>query len=267
MGQDNFGGVLLRPDIDFSQVRDGRRSPLFHYDVDLSTARSVAAGTHLVLPLAGDSFYIDKDPLIVGAATVHFQDTTFGNAPAPVYCERGFIGKVPFTQLLIENIAQPGMIFRIHYGVNIDFLPGASTSTQITGAVSIVDTVASNAQHNFNQYGTPLGNNMNQIIAPAANTNGILLKAVYGRALALATGEVISTLIASPINPVDNLSGPNRIVIGIVDAVGSAAASSVDLFRAYNYSRNIPAGWGVFAYDQGFTVAGGNRSWNIEGSW
>lgn len=139
MNQDNYGGILLRPDVDFGQVRDGRRSNLFYYDVDLTVARSSAAGTALVLSVAGDSFFVDKNPAKVGPATVHFQDTTSGTTPAPVYCEPGFIAKVPFTQVLIENVAQPGMIFRFHYGVNIDFQPGASSSVNVNGSVSVID--------------------------------------------------------------------------------------------------------------------------------
>lgn len=148
MNNDTYSGILTRPSTDFNEVRDGRRSSLFYYDVDLSVARSVLAGTAIVLGVAGDSFYVDKNPVKTGAATVHFQDTTSGTAPAPVYCELGFIAKIPFTQLLIENLAQPGKIFRFFYGVDVDFQPGASSSVVVTGTVQTVDSGVSDVTNN-----------------------------------------------------------------------------------------------------------------------
>lgn len=136
MMKNSYEGILQRPDIDFDEIRDGRRSALFYYDVDLSVARSVSAGTQLIVSTAGDSIYVDKDPTKLGNATVHFQDVTSGTTPAPVYCEPGFIARVPFTQLLIENLVQPGKIFRFFYGVAIDFVPGASTNLVVSGAVN-----------------------------------------------------------------------------------------------------------------------------------
>lgn len=152
MNNDPYSGILQRPDIDFNEVRDGRRSALFYYDVDLSGARSVLTGTQLVISTAGDSIYVDKDPSRVGNATVHFQDITLGSTPAPVYCEPGFIAKVPFSQLLIENLAQPGKIFRFFYGIDIDFTPGSSTSISISNAslpVKLFDDVLASQLKSF----------------------------------------------------------------------------------------------------------------------
>ena len=105
------------PSIDFNPVRDERRAKLFFVDVDLTTARNLAATTAEILNIAGNSFYVDQDPTNTGAAIVHFQDVTLSRASAPVYTGPGFIARVPFTQLLIENIAQPGKRLRIFYGI------------------------------------------------------------------------------------------------------------------------------------------------------
>lgn len=129
----------LRPSINFGAVRDGRRSPVFYFDVDLTTARSEAAGTMLVLPVSGDSFYSDKDPLQQGSATITFQDTNTDRAGAPIYVEPGFIARMPFTQLGLTNLAQPGKILRFFYGTDIDFQPGVSSSVTVNGTVSSID--------------------------------------------------------------------------------------------------------------------------------
>ena len=114
---------LLKSDVNFQRVRDGRNALPFYFDLNLSTARSVAAGTHFIANVAGDSFYADANP-IDGNCVVHFQDTNLDRAAVPFYVSPGFIANVPFTQLLIENAAQPGKKIRVAYGVDIDFQPG-----------------------------------------------------------------------------------------------------------------------------------------------
>ncbi len=170
---------LLQPNVDFKLVRDGRRSPLFYYDVDLTNARSVAAGTHLILQVAGDSFYVDKNPLITGSATVHFQDTTLGIAPAPVYCDPGFIANVPFTQALFENVAQPGKVFRFFYGVGIDFQPGAASSIVISGGVAVsgglINVRPEEATGSFTHLAALVGNTAVNVFTAASNPNGTIL--------------------------------------------------------------------------------------------
>jgi hypothetical protein len=265
MGKDNYDGILLRPDIDFAQVRDGRRSGLFYYDVDLSVIHNQSNGTHIVVPIAGNSFYVDKNPALIGNATVHFQDSNFGTAPAPVFCEPGFIAKVPFTQIFIENVAQPGKVFRIHYGVDIDFQPGASSSVTVNGNVNVVDNVPINTQHIYSGVGVPIGRNVVQLLAPGVNINGAFMKGIFGRAgaIAAAGAEITTFCLASLTVPVDEFTAANRIMLGVANAVGSASAQGVDLYRENTLSRPIPAGWGIYAVDVG-VVAAGSRFWSLE---
>jgi hypothetical protein len=93
---------------------------------------TIATGA-VILPLSGNSFYIDQDPSIVGNATVHFQDTNLGQSSTPIYVGPGFIAKVPFTQLLIENkTAQAGKVLRIVYGTDVDFTAGVNATIAIS---------------------------------------------------------------------------------------------------------------------------------------
>lgn len=130
--------LLNAPSSDFAAVRDGRRSMPLWLDIDLSTARSIANGSAQVLNIAGNSLYSDQN-LLQGVATIHFQDATLGNTSAPITVNPGFIAGVPFTQLLIENAAQPGYRLRVFYGVDIDFQPGTGGLVNVSGTVSVMD--------------------------------------------------------------------------------------------------------------------------------
>jgi hypothetical protein len=127
-----FAG-FQRPSIDMDAVRDGRRAPIFYIDIPLDSTFSIAGGNALVLPISGNSFYIDQDLSVAGNAYVHFQDTNLQASSVPLFVGAGFIAKVPFTQLLIENkTAQAGKIIRIVYGVDIDFTAGVNATIAIT---------------------------------------------------------------------------------------------------------------------------------------
>jgi len=92
-----FAG-FQKPSVDMEAVRDGRRAPP-----------------------------------IVGNGTVHFQDTNLQQSSAPIYVGPGFIAKVPFTQLLIENkTAQAGKKLRIVYGTDVDFTAGVNATIAVT---------------------------------------------------------------------------------------------------------------------------------------
>lgn len=129
-----FPGVS-EPQSNFETARNHLRTRPLFYDIDLSVAHSLAAGTHLTLPLDGNTFYVDQ-MVNSGYATVHFQDDVKpGNTGVTVY--PGFISRVSFTQLVIENVAQPGLSLRIIYGVDIDFVPAVGAA--LFGAVQVVD--------------------------------------------------------------------------------------------------------------------------------
>lgn len=127
-----FAG-FQRPSVDLDAVRDGRRAPLLYVDVPLDTVKTIANGSPVILPISGNSFYIDQDQSIVGNATVHFQDTNLGQSSAPIYVGAGFIAKVPFTQILVEvKTAQAGKVLRIVYGTDVDFTAGVNATIAVT---------------------------------------------------------------------------------------------------------------------------------------
>lgn len=114
-----------KPTADFEAVRAGVRSIVETVVVDLTAARSLAAGNALVLPIQGTSYYIDKKP-DVGSAVLHLQDQTTTPANS-IFVAPGDSAKIPFTFIVIENAAQPGLVLRIHYGTDVEFQAGLSS--------------------------------------------------------------------------------------------------------------------------------------------
>ena len=140
----SFAGVT-QPSSDFQAVRDGRRGVPLRLDLDLSVARSIAAGTHAVIAIAGNSFYSDPliDPVsglpIGGTVIAQFEDVTLGGSSVGRYTVAPqFIAAIPFTRILVENPAQPGKTARLMYGTDVDFRPGINAQVSIAGNVSVV---------------------------------------------------------------------------------------------------------------------------------
>ena len=128
---------------DFNAVRDGRRAPWYSYEIDLSIPRTdTPGGGALELPIAGNSFYVDRAP-DVGNASVQFQDLSFDRSMLPIYCGAGFIANVLFTQVKFTNVAQPGKVLRIFYGVDVDFSPGTASEIILSGAIKNLNENAS----------------------------------------------------------------------------------------------------------------------------
>lgn len=211
-----FAG-FQKPSVDMDAVRDGRRAPLLYLDLPLDSTFTIATGNPVVLPLSGNSFYIDQDPSIVGNATVHFQDTNLQTASAPIFVGPGFIAKVPFTQLLIENkTAQAGKKLRIVYGTDVDFTAGVNATITISSQAAISNSGDSNA------FAVTTSNQ--QLLAANPNRKGFMLQnmnpssSMYIRfgasAAAVGTGFTIGP------NETFNMTG--NINTSAIQIIGSA---------------------------------------------
>ena len=133
---DNGNGYLARARTNFGQVRSGQIALPRFYDVDLSTARSIAAKTALQLPMSGNFLYIDQKKNS-GIATIHLEDVTPGSLGLTVFPGAAFL--VPFTQIALENDAQPGLTLRMVYGTDVSFSPSNTAGVSVLNSVSIVD--------------------------------------------------------------------------------------------------------------------------------
>lgn len=231
---------LLKSDVNFQRVRDGRNALPFYFDLDLSTARSVAAGTHFIANVAGDSFYADANP-IDGNCVVHFQDTNLDRAAVPFYVSPGFIANVPFTQLLIENAAQPGKKIRISYGVDIDFQPGsvAQIAVSNSGGYTAVRPEAPTGS-----YGSLAGiaaNTADVVFLPAANTAGAILLSA-DLSIWDNTTNATAAFVAKNAAPITIVDGSVIIASKATGGAGATIASNAQL----NYPQYIPAGLGLY---------------------
>lgn len=240
--------LLKTPSSDFSGIRDGRNSLPLYIDVDLTAARSIGSNSHLILNIAGNSFYSDADTANGGKAVVHFQDTNLGNSSAPFFVSPGFIANVGFTQLLIENTAQAGKRLRIFYGVDIDFQAGVNSSITIAGTVTIDNGPSSPANVALSgyTYGSSYqsatimsANTPDTVFLAGANVNGAIIHDAAFMNNCSSTGY--GTFIAKATAPASITDG---VVILGPDAV--AFGASVFIGGSLKHPVKIPAGLGLF---------------------
>lgn len=248
--------LLAAPSSDFNAVRDGRRTQPFYVDVDLGTARSLAAGTALVLPIAGNSIYIDPAQQS-GFATLHVQDQA-ALRPTPLTVYPGFIARLPFTFLAVENEAQPGMILRIVYGVDVDFVPSTAAGVSLLTPVSIADAINPTCAIEVTALPTAIGAaQVNAILLPAANPRGIRFKQLLLAATAGAGGTVSSWIIAAATAPTGVADKANAIILASVASANLVTARA----ELYQLNRTIPPSWGVWnVCDIATAVATGHGS-------
>jgi hypothetical protein len=230
---------LIAPSTDFRSVRDGRNAQVFYVDVDLSTARSAAATTGLVLPISGNSFYCDANPSD-GNAFVRFQDTNFDRAPVPLYVSPGVIFNIPYTKVMIENSAQPGKKIRIAYGIDVDFQPGSVAQIAVTnnGGFTSIRTEAQTAF--FSSQTLLVANTPDTIFTPAANTNGALLLSANFNIGQAANG--VAGFITKASAPTTVLDGSPVLMSGVKGLAGTALLSYGDL----QVPQFIAAGQGLY---------------------
>lgn len=238
------------PSISLKETRTQLRTlPLF-VDIDLSVARSSAAGTAQNLPIAGNSFYADQ-VYTTGVATVHFQDLTL-KASTPLGVIAGFIARVPFTQLAIENAAQPGKILRIIYGIDIDFTAANASTVSVAGNVAIINSIASTTFYAVDSFQTPLGGaaGVKEIFPAAINTKGILIK--YSHIILSPTGDATlskGALVAANTATLDldfTTSG-SMIVLNHMRTRGTTEVYN----SLFDVSTMIPPGFAIYSIGSG----------------
>lgn len=240
---------LLKSDVNFQRVRDGRNALPFYFDLNLSTARSVAAGTHFIANVAGDSFYADADP-IDGNCRVHFQDTNLDRAAVPFYVSPGFIANVPFTQMLIENSAQPGKKIRIAYGVDIDFQPGSVAQIAVSNSGGYTAVRPEAPTGTYASLTGIAANTADPVFLAGANANGaILLSADIGiwDNTTNANGAFVSKATA----PTTVVDGAVLLASKFTGVGGATMAANGTL----TYPQFIPAGQGLYFITNAAVIA------------
>lgn len=229
---------LQKSSVDFNAVRDGRTSPDFYIDVDLSNIGDQ------IFNIAGNSFYVDANPSD-GNAIVYFQDTDKLSGPTPFYVSPGFIARIPFTQIRVRNSSQPGKKIRIVYGTDTDFQPGSVSQVTFAGNVTLNGFVYNNS---FAL--TALAVGANALIAPASNPNGMILSNLDATYLCSANGQ--ANILAKSSPPASFVDGDG---IGTVKFSGQSSGGAASF---YNYQlinpMYIAPGKGLYLYLAAGTV-------------
>lgn len=246
-----FPGVT-KPSVDMQAVRDGRRSLLYYVDVDLSVARSVAAGTQLDLNIQGNFLYVDQRQNS-GFATAHFQDENPVATPVTIFA--GALWKVPFTRVGIENTAQAGASLRIIYGMDVDALPISAAGVTVLNPIIMQDQVDTACQI-LGLAGAPgIGTTVTALLNTNQNPNGFLLRAYEVSYAAGAGGTYSGALIAASVAPVGIGNQLNAIML----AFFSNSTTTAQLVHETTLQRRIPANWGLWVAEI-VTVAAAGRS-------
>lgn len=237
------------PSSDFKRSRTDLQTPVLVFELDLSVARTLSAGSAAQLPIAGNFIAIDQDS-DVGSARITFQDDAFSSRPARIYVQPGFKGRFPFTQLLIENAAQAGKVLRIFYGVDIDFDPSPTANVTIAGTVS---TTPSPYSPGANYASTALLGALgtSQVFAPGSNVNGATIWTAQAATWA-ATGNRIALLAKSGAAPVSLTDGA---LIYMQNCIGMTGSVPVRL----ELPRALAAGLGLWWISEIAEVAPGGH--------
>jgi hypothetical protein len=249
--------AMLRPTSDFQAVRDGRSTGPLFVDIDLSTARSVAAGTALELNIAGNLIYFDQRPSS-GVATLYLESDDRGMTPLTVFA--GWKAQVPFTRVFIENTAQTGNTLRLVYGVDLDLDPGTGAGVTITNPITVIDQIAPVTAHAYLTAAVPVGNQMTGLVVGGGNApRGTLIKNVYLAGAAGAGGTITLGALAAPFNPFASFGSANNQAYLAVLANWQATVQQVNV----TMNRRIPALWWVYVFSSS-TVAVGSVECAVE---
>jgi hypothetical protein len=241
-----FAGISA-PSFNFDTLIDGTRSTPFIYELDLSTARSFAAGTAVQIKITGNCMLIDAAP-DVGNAYLIFegvQDNSPALVKAPIYVQPGFVTRMPFANVYIANTAQPGKKLRIIYGVDIDF------QSMFPARMATVEQ-GFDYQVAFSSGALMGANTTEQVFAPAANTNGAILWQI--------TWWQLSATVA-PINLIAK-TGAAPASINDGDVIHSAINQSGIHTNLPSLPRplNIAAGKGLWFFNSFSAQSGASRA-------
>jgi len=252
---------LIEPSTNFAAVRDGRNSQVFYVDIALDNARTVGGSgvnAAIVLNISGNSFYCDANPSD-GNCFVHFQDTNFDRGPVPLYVSPGVIFNIPYTQVLIENTAQPGKKVRIAYGIDVDFQPGSVAQIAVTNNGGYTAVRPESPTGFFNSVASLAAGTAETVFTAAANTGGAIILgahiSVYESTPIVHNAGYLAKATA-PTTTSDSAADPILMTQQIT--VASAFVASANLPIA----QFVPAGKGLFYIDEIATPVNGQTRRN-----
>lgn len=213
---------------------------------------TLAAGQTMPYQKAGRYVEVITD----GGGTIDFTFYGQNGAIASNWkgCQAGVYLKDPWSALDVKNSSSFTQTIKLMLMDN-----GEGGSRRQPGNVVIIDNVSANCQH---VSGGPLtgltGITAQQILAPASNVNGCLVRSVIQSVKAGAGGTVSAQVVAAPAAP-GSFQGANMIVLGYLTDADAVSRSFTDT----EMRRMIPAGWGLYLVYTVTTAVAGNNSYGV----
>lgn len=127
---------------------------------------------------------------------------------------------------------------------------GDGGSRRQPGNVAIIDSVPAAVQTMTQAMGVAIGFNAVELLAPAANVGGFIIRSLSGYVQSGVGGLCNARLVCSPAAPTDTAAGANRLWMADVISVDG----SLERFQFPDLARRIPAGWGIWSVSAALTV-------------
>lgn len=204
--------------------------------IDLS-----AAGQQ-VLSTPGDFVYVDS-VASKGVCQVGFSMLN-ASEPLPLNMTPGSsVEHLPYNSLLLSWAAQPGykMTLLVGAGVSIRNVAGAAPSTPLNSQ----DLVAPACQSLCQATASVLGFAAVQLLAPAANVKGAVVRSVVVNTSAGAGGTAQAMITAGQIAPTAanfTANVPNTALF----AFANSSSTSLVSVEESTLARQVPPGWGLW---------------------
>jgi len=112
------------------------------------------------------------------------------------------------------------------------------------GNVTVIDKVGAAVQTQGAASTAVTAFTATQILAPATNINGVIVRGLAAEVLAGATGNSDCMIIAAPAAPAGAANVLGNNILTLARVVDSAQVRTV--FNAWDMRKQIPAGWGIF---------------------
>lgn len=168
--------------------------------------------------------------------TVQFNGANGAQSDSIVGGLSGLFLEDPFSHFSVTNgaVAQTVTLLLMEIG--------RGGSRRQPGNVSIVDNVGAGVQTQFLSDLT-VGQVFTAFVLPAANLNGIIVRAAMLETTAGAGGSSNVRLLAAPTAPVSLTPGASSLML-----CGAYSSQSSDIARTNNFDmrRIVPPGWGLY---------------------
>jgi hypothetical protein len=158
----------------------------------------------------------------------------------------GFYSEEPFGAFEVTN---PGAVAQV---VTLMITDRRGGSRRQPGNVIVVDSIPASVGSYTQASGLAVGFNAVQILDPALNVRGFVIRSLSGYAQSGAGGAMNMRFVAQATAPTNTAAGAARL--WLADVLSSN--SVIERFQFPDLKKIIPPGWGIWTVTSVATVAG-----------